>query len=285
MKYLLPCIVTLICFQGFTARKMWGTRRRDDEEDNIQASSGFQKYQKQASMMTDDPINPSDLSLGGADSDGVSVIVNLMETYITMMEKLVQSPDFDSMITPETLRTMFSKIPQLSENPQVSELLDSPAFNDPVLLRQTIAEGLKSMRQYMAQIIEMMKSPEQIQALISQLPAEFQGVLTKLLEGDVSGVKDMITTLPGITESQRTMLVKMLEGDAEGMIQSMQDMFSDPDQIEAARQQFLSDPSMAETVGIPVDVLNDKKKFAAYMKESMKGLGQDELSSLSGMAA
>ena len=51
-------------------------------------------------------------------------------------------------------------------------------------------------------------------------------------------------------------------------------MFSDPNTIEAARQQFLADPSMAEMLGIPADILNNKRKWANYMKESMNEMGK-----------
>eukprot|EP01036_Dinobryon_divergens_P004548 gene4548-6020_t len=211
---------------------MWGSRKKREDDDEITAPEMPDILKNEIS---------SDVgSVGSGDFD----ITTFMDTYIGMMEKMMDSPEFDSMLTPEVMGAMFNQMPQLANNPEVVQMLDSPQFKDPVLLRQTISEGLKAMRQYTSQIAEMMQNPEQLQALISQLPEEYQGIVQRLVAGDVSGLKNMITSLPGLNASQRQMLGSMLDGDSKGLANTVEQMMNDPDQVEAARQQFLADPSM-----------------------------------------
>jgi hypothetical protein len=39
------------------------------------------------------------------------------------------------------------------------------------------------------------------------------------------------------------------------------------DQMEAARQQFLANPQLAEAIGVPADVVGDPDKWAAAMAQ------------------
>lgn len=269
MKQSLFFLFILICFQSNDAKKMWGSRRKEDEDVPV----GFQESARRASVANDDGFDLSSLSLGeGGNSDSISTFKNFLETYVVMMEKLVDSQEFDTMITPDMFKNIFQKIPRIANFPQIEELLESPSFQDPVKLKETIREGLKQMRIYMSQIIQTMHDPQKLQTLIGQLPADLQDAIVKLVSGDMSALKDMIGNLPGVTEAQKNMLSAMVEGDSSGLADTMQQMFSDPDQVEAARQQFLADPSMAASLGIPEDVLHNKRKWAKFMKDSMNAL-------------
>jgi len=277
----------LVCFQA-NGKKMWGARRKDDEEVPV----GFQESVRRASVMQDGGVDLSSLSLGDGvgSSDSIKPLRNFLEAYITMMEKLIDSPEFENMVTPDMFKNMMEKIPQMANFPGATELLESESFKDPVLLKETIREGAKNMRLYMSQIFETVNDPQKLQSLIRQLPTELQDVILKLVSGDVTAIKDMISSLPGITDAQKNMLVAMMDGDSSSMADTMQQMFSDPDQVEATRQQFLSDPSMAASLGIPEHVLRSKKKWAQFMRESMSAMDPEAMGegggrSLSGLSA
>ena len=99
-----------------------------------------------------------------------------------------------------------------------------------------------------------------------------------LMSGDMSGLKNMLASIPGIDESQRAMLSNMLDGnvgDIKGIAnQAAKNMINnfDSSQTEEARQQFLANPAMAEMIGLTDDVLNDKAKFEELMSQGMEAL-------------
>ena len=102
------------------------------------------------------------------------------------------------------------------------------------------------------------------------------------MNGDTSSIKEYIKSFPGIQEGQRELLTNLLDGNAESTLQSVQDILSNPEQIEAARQQFLIDPQMAEMLGIPDDVLHSKDKWAALMADGLDALSQQEAEGFNG---
>jgi hypothetical protein len=167
---------------------------------------------------------------------------------------------------------MLDKIPGLSSNTEIATMLDSPQFNDPSLLKQTIIDGMKTIEAYAGQIVEMFNDPEKLASLLSQLPLEYQGAFQGLLNGDMSSLKDLVLNVPGVDLAQKKMILDLLDGKTDAVTDSVQKVLSDPNQIEAARQQFLENPAMAEMLGLPLDVLQDKKKFASLMSEGMEQL-------------
>jgi hypothetical protein len=198
-----------------------------------------------------------------------SQLGDLFESYLKIMEEAVESEDFASIVTPESIKLLFQQIPGLEANAELSEMLQSPQFQEPALLQQTIKEGLRTMKAYSSQILATLNDPEQISALIGQLPAEAQQAAQAILSGDLSSLSEMISSLPGISDSQRNMLDSLIKGNTQGLMDSIQSTFGDDDQIEAARLQFLSEPSLAEAFSIPSEVLNDPSKWRELMEQSM----------------
>ena len=270
---LLFLIATLIlfCHSVTDAKGMWGARRKKREEEEAQRS--FEESQQRAAILQDglgSLSNPTvTRSRGGKSSSGIDIGA-LMNLYLNTMEELIESPNADEIFNPETFKNIFASVPNLS--PELSTLLDSPQLNDPILLKQTIKEGLKSLRLYTAQIEEIFHDPEQIKALIQQLPFEYRDAVEGLLKGDTSGIKALLTTLPGITKAQTDVLFKLLDGEKSGIESAVKELLS-PDAIETARQNLLKDPSYAAMFGITKDVLEDKEKFASLMSAGGKAFG------------
>jgi hypothetical protein len=69
--------------------------------------------------------------------DTIETMINM---YISMMEELIESPEFETLVTPEAIKSMFGQIPGLSSQPELVAMLDSPQLNDPRLLKQTIQQ-------------------------------------------------------------------------------------------------------------------------------------------------
>lgn len=199
---------------------------------------------------------------------------NLIDTYISMMEKLIDSPDFDSIVTPEYIKEFFTSIPMLSDNPDLATLLESPQFTTD--LRNTISEGIVALKMYSNELIAIVSDPAKMDELVAQVPDEFRPLLQSIASGDLSLVKEYLNNLPGIGDSQRQMLSSLLDGDSSEMTDSVQDILSDPEQVEAARLQFLENPEMAEMLGIPSEILNDKMKWSALMAEGLEALASED---------
>lgn len=296
-------LAMLMLPSSLAARGMWGSRRKrgdDEDQDSVSAGlgSGFEARNTMASISRKmagaevgnfgDSIptnggnrmgrgNAGTLGAGaGALANGAlgETVASLLSTYLTMMEELVNSPDFETMVTPETMKTMFAKLPGLSDSPEISAMLDSPQFTDPTLLKQTVMQGLEAIKMYSSNIVEMVNNPEQLMQMLDQLPAEAKSAVEGLLQGDMSGLKNMLSTIPGIDDSQRGMLMNLLDGNVQGMASQAKNMLQnfDSSQTEAARQQFLANPAMAEMLGLTEDVLNDKDQFDALMAQGMEAL-------------
>jgi len=99
-----------------------------------------------------------------------------------------------------------------------------------------------------------------------------------LLNGDATVLKKLFDNIPGLGETQKKLINDVINGKTESVVDSVKEFISDSDQIETARQQFLSNPSMLEALGIPLEVVQDKKAWAELMKEQMQAL-EDSLDS------
>lgn len=281
MAFLFLGIVLINIQLSDGARGMWGARKkRKDEDEEAEPTLDFIESQVQA-MELQKKAQLKKGTYGGSLSTKKNSleVAELIESYITMMEKMVDSPEFEESLNPDGLLKMFSGVPGVAGNPEISNLLNSPEFRDPAFLKKTIVEGIQVMRQYASQFVEAMNNPDLLQQYLAQLPAEYSEAIQQFINGDKSGMKGLISSLPGVSAQQQEMLLNLLDGDAKSAKKSVDKLLSDPDEIEKTRQQFLSDPSMSEMLGIPSDVLSDKKMWAAYMEESKKALqgeGLDE---------
>ena len=285
------CASLLLTFttNSLAARGMWGSKRKRDEDEDIDdiTNPGFEVRHKMASNQQPDSRKAGAGSLNSllsSESSGLGEsIESMLNVYLNLMEELVDSPDFDTMVTPEALATILEQIPGLSSNPEVSALLDSPAFTDPKQLKETILQGMQSIRGYSSEIVDFFNSPEKIEMLLDQLPEEFKAPVAAMMQGDMSGIKKMLKKIPGLGAAQTDMLMNLFDGNVEAMVSGAKKLMSDPAQTEIARQQFLDNPGMAEMFGISQEVINDKAQFAALMATGMNSLlaggagGEDEV--------
>ena len=100
-------------------------------------------------------------------------------------------------------------------------------------------------------------------ALLEQLPAEVRGIINSVLSGDMSAIKGVIDQVPGLAPSQKKLLSSMLDGNANptAMQDSMQEILSDPEQVETARQQMLENPGKIKSTTMSHIIL----KFALFV--------------------
>ena len=170
-------------------------------------------------------------------------IVTAINAYIEMMEKMVATPEFSQLVTPESMKAILNQIPGISSYPEMASMLDSDEFSNPEVLKQTMLEGIKAFRDGADQLAELLSDPLQISTLLEQLPDEVRSVVNSVLSGDMSAVKRMINDVPGLASSQKKLLTSMLDGANPSALQeNVEEILSDPQQVETARQQMLANP-------------------------------------------
>jgi len=68
--------------------------------------------------------------------------------------------------------------------------------------------------------------------------------------------------------SQKTFMLNLLDGNIESISRELKKVLSDHSQVEAARQQLLEHPELAEAFGVDAELLQDPQKWAKKMAES-----------------
>ncbi|KAJ1404718.1 hypothetical protein B484DRAFT_218554 [Ochromonadaceae sp. CCMP2298] len=208
MRYLLllSLLLVLLLAQVAESKKMWGSRKRRDDDEDMPKPPAQPKKTYEAPAQRKPAVKSTGVGMGGmgdlmggglAQMAGGAGMEEMMLTYLNMFEEMLDSEDFDSMVNPEAIRAMMDQFPGASDNPEIVALLDSPQFNDPALLRQTMKDGIRMIRASAGEIIAMLSDPEKIAALLEQLPPEAQALIQGLQSGDMSGIKDLINNFPG----------------------------------------------------------------------------------------
>ena len=199
-----------------------------------------------------------------------------------MAEEFTESKQFDDMVTPQSIEAFMGQLSNANvgaANPQMAAMMSMPQFKDPDFLKQTIKEGIQMAKAYTDEIVKIFEDPAQMDALLQEIPPEARAPVLKLISGDMSGLDDILDTIPGIHSTQKSLLKQLVSGDTEGMMESVKKMFEDEGALEEARQQLIENPDMMDAFGIDTSTVNDKAKFKEYMQNSasaMGGLLQDD---------
>ena len=194
---------------------------------------------------------------------------------------------FDNIINPEAIKSFMSQIPGIDAYPEITALVDSPQFSDPHLLKNSVVDGVKSLRAYSDELINLLNDPQQLELLIDQLqlPPDAREAVHALLAGDVSYLKRIVDSSPGLQSSQKKMLKKLLDGDLSGVQETISNILSDPTQIQKVRQELLNNPDMLVSFGISEDSVKDDEKWQQLISDGklnlFEQLGKEEKDSRS----
>jgi len=281
----LSCVLValLSVFTSVHARGVWGAKRKREEVEEAEVDAGGDPLEGfEASRRKFESRRPNPSAAVRAGGSGASTgftmpsrdqIIMIVDSYIDVMENMMDNPDFQKTMTLENIRSMFEKM-GLSDNPDIAKLFESDEFSNPEVLKATIVEGIRSMKTYSSQLADLLSDPDQVAMLLEQLPSEMKEVVQSLLSGDMSGLKDIVAKLPGLSRAQKRMLTSMLDSqtDPTQVNSAVSELLGDPDQVEAARQQMLENPAMAEMLGVPLDVIKDKKKFEELLAQGLEAM-------------
>ena len=165
---LVTVLLCLVCVAA--GRGIWGSRKKKDDEE---VSVNVPKQQRNI------PSRNTRNNFGNNNNNNnvAENIRNMLNAYTTMMETLVDSPEFDSMITPESVKNIIMQVPGFDDNAELRELINSPQFSNPDLLKATIVEGINSLKTYTDTIIEFVNDPAKMQEIIDQVPDNMKEIL------------------------------------------------------------------------------------------------------------
>lgn len=261
-------LVLLLAVASVSGRGIWPKRKKEEEAEVIPGLDGLNFEPAAARRSASAATKNTGVNAGAG-------LEAMFDSYVKMMEDLIESPDFDSMVTPESLKTMFKGLPGGGEGilGEMTKLLDSPELQDPEKLKATIKEGIRTMKQYSSQMLQLLSDPSKLEEALEMFPPEAQAAMKAVMGGDTSQLKDIMKNIPGLSGSQGQVLEKLLDGDAAGLAEEVGEIFHDESQIENARQEFLKEPKFAEMFGISEDILNDKEKWAEMMSEGLEQMG------------
>jgi hypothetical protein len=257
---------------GFVeGRGIWGGRKKksDDEPSAPVVESGLftGSNKNNANARKLQQPQPSKMAMDGFSSSSVSALIEKIYGVFDTVEQMMDTPEFSDMMTPDTIREAFLNVPGIEQHQEVLAMLDSPQFTDPVMLRQTILDGIQEMRIYVDQMGTVMKDPTMRSSMLAALPPDLALAVERLIEGDMSGVRTFLEGTPGIEEEQINIILSLLEGDITKIQDQMLSLLANKDHIEATRQQLLQNPQMAEMMGIEMEVIRNKRKWNEMVKE------------------
>jgi hypothetical protein len=290
MKVVLFIIyIILVSLIVSDARGIWGSKRKrkdeDDEPANAQRAPTSQPKStgRKRSMgmdgMPDMPGMPDMFggsplaTLLAAKSDDILQMLFAAADYI---EEAVETPEFDDFLTPEGIRDMFSNIPNNGMEDQIESILESESFQDPELLKQTVREGVQSFRLYAEQMAPLLSNPMMVDQLLKEVPPELLRPIELYVNNDLIGMREFLDEFPDIPEIQKEILLKVFEGDKEGLKSLAKDLLSNPEQLESTRLQLLENPELAESLGIDISIVKNKKQWNAFIRTKRDEMDSDE---------
>ena len=190
---LLISFLLLLSLHLVHSKKMWGSRRKREEADEIVASPDTAMKRNGKSSRRGGAKNsrmPSSF-----DSSQLEETLNL---YLNSFEEVMNSDDFDAMVNPNSIRNMMMQFPGAADVPELQSLFSMAEFSDPELLKATMREGLTLAKRSSREIIELLSDPEKMEELVGQFPPEVKALIEALRTGDFTALKDFVINLPGM---------------------------------------------------------------------------------------
>lgn len=264
---LLVLVILGTIFLSIDSKGMWGSRKKREESDEAPKPT-IPEIRKPRDSRQSSPISKkSDLSSG---------IESLIDSYVQLMEDLIQSENFEKLVTPESVEAILEQIPGFGDNDELKSLFMSPEFKDPKQLKATMLQGLNMIRSYSREIVDTLADPEKLEELLGSLPPELRPIAEAVKSGNANELQSIIVSmmdaLPGVDESQKDFIKSLLMGNTDNLTQNVRKILGDEQHLENVRQQLLASPAMAEAFGVPIEVLEDRNRWKELMAEGINQL-------------
>lgn len=201
-------VVVLLMFIGATltcSKSMWGSRRKKEQESTtLQSKPKITKQtiptysaDSKGRSESSSPRKKKAPAIEVFDDEAIDNVRQVLEAYLKIVEELLESDDFSSVVNHESIMTMMSQFPGYADKDQLKSLFSSPEFKDPDILKKTVRDGVHMLRVYSEEILSTFKNPMKFSAFLEQLPPEMVELIRGLKNGDTSILLEFIDNLPG----------------------------------------------------------------------------------------
>jgi hypothetical protein len=272
--FILLSLIFIIKIEGIG---MWGSRKKKTSEEELKSTDFetlLQKANAQENQRSNKKIKEKSSNINKKSSNikssqtlnlDAKVIQETIELFLTLIEDLIDSSEFDDILTYDNIKKTILNIPEVKTNSQLLEILLSKELRNPKILKQTLKEGLKTAKEYVMEIVNLINHKEFINEYI---PQEYHDLFISIMNGDYKALKDIVRNLAPYMTSNQSKLVDMI---IDGLISSsnnnsnnnnikkiviktvqemVNDMSVDEINIEHVREMLLEQPALGLLLGI-----------------------------------
>jgi uncharacterized protein YneF (UPF0154 family) len=197
-------------------------------------------------------------------------LMSSVHTFITIMEQLPDSPQFDLLVNPDTLDAILQQMPSNADNAQIQEVMETLRNQGPEELKETYLNGIKIFKKYFYDIVSLIDNPDQLQDAINELPIEFQPIIRGLLNGDFSPLKSRIQHETKLDPSIKKILLSLLDGNNAGAIEGIKQFLKEnPEIVENIRKQLLTNIEILQLMNISEDIVKNKRAWSNMIDNTL----------------
>lgn len=298
------------------SKTMWGARRKkDDDDEGSKGGSNFM-YRKKAPVQQKEPKKGTAANTAAVkstaqrpkiveqftakriakrqSSDIAANMRDALDKVLEMFDSFLEMPEFDEMVTADSMKQVLGMLPHLAEIPQVQELLESEDLHDPSVLRERLQESLGLLRETVVELKHSLTDPSKVEELLESLPPEYHMLINAAKSGDFSNLVSFLDDVPGMSDAHKSLLSKLLSGSVDDeeatkilsevadeaaetsakMISEVKEKLMDPAMVAQMKDQFLQNPELLQMMGVSEDMLEDDEAFGQFLVEQMSLLEQ-----------
>lgn len=193
-----------------------------------------------------------------------------LDGYFDKIEEFSETPEFQEMFTLEAIEKIINQYPGIRDAPEVTALLDSDDFKDPVKFQAVAKQGIRMLRVKAREFAGILTDPAALKQLIDDvIPDEYKPIVDQALRGDLSGLKAALSTVPGVTQDQLNLFDGLTSGNTNAIRNVVNNALGDNTNIEELRQFYLQNREMATALGISQEVINDQTKWLKFIHQML----------------
>lgn len=177
-------------------KTLWGAKKRNGDSIDDE-NSGF-VYKRPAPVVNAAKSKTVESVVSEKKSeDAITNIKMMMNVFFQRVDELLDSDQLDEVLSQDHIEKALKMFPQLAEIPEVQAVFQSEDFSNPEKYKETVVQGVKFFRNYLAEVYALLDDPEKIKETLQTLPPEISVVIESLLSGDMAPLKSMVLSMPG----------------------------------------------------------------------------------------
>lgn len=226
--------------------RVWGTRKRREEvivEDSVPLEDADASIGINFNETTQFPTQ----ELLDILFEDVEVLKSTVVTSCSLLREMINDESFAILFSPESVREAVNSIPELASNPEISLILNSDEFRNPIFFRETL---LLSVDMLETEALRVVSSPQELAEIVHEMQSFFDELSS-----------DMKELMHGLVEALH------VTKDAS-LVPSLifQTINEDDELMETVRLFLIQYPELLQYIKIPMVALENGELFQVYMR-------------------